>query len=113
MTTSMPMTRSPLSLTEIRRVVHEIARQFGPRRVLLFGSYAYGHPTADSDVDLLVVLDTDEQPLHAAARISAAIPHPFPLDILVYTPSGLRASLERQGGFATMAVNMGVVLYEA
>jgi uncharacterized protein len=40
---------------QIRAYAEEIARQFRPRRIILFGSYAYGKPTRDSDVDLLVV----------------------------------------------------------
>ncbi len=56
---------------------------------------------------------TEEPTLLVAARISASIDHPFPLDILVYTPSALEASLERNGVFATEVVTKGVVLYEA
>jgi hypothetical protein len=64
-------------------------------------------------VDLLVIMETDEQPLHAAAHIAAAIDHPFPLDILVFTPATFEASLERKGVFATEVATKGVVLYEA
>ena len=65
------------------------------------------------DVDLLVVMETEEQPLHAAARVAAGIDHPFPLDILVSHPADLEASLARKGGFATEVMTTGVVLYEA
>ena len=40
----------------IRKFVAEIVRQFHPEKVILFGSYAYGKPTYDSDVDLLVIM---------------------------------------------------------
>src|SRR5438128_1868837 len=97
----------------IQQVVQQIVRQFRPEKVILFGSYAYGVPTKDSDVDLLVVMEADGNPLRAAARISAAIDHPFPLDILVFEPRQLRASLERGGVFATEVASRGLVLYEA
>jgi predicted nucleotidyltransferase len=97
----------------IQQVVQQIVRQFCPEKVILFGSYAYGAPTRDSDVDLLVVMEADGNPLHAAARISAAIDHPFPLDILVFEPRKLRASLERGAVFATEVASRGIVLYEA
>ena len=97
----------------IQQVVRQIVGQFCPEKVILFGSYAYGVPTKDSDVDLLVVMEADGNPLHAAARISAAIDHPFPLDILVFEPRQLRASLERGAVFATEVASRGIVLYEA
>ncbi|HEV8716024.1 MAG TPA: nucleotidyltransferase domain-containing protein, partial [Candidatus Binatia bacterium] len=65
-------------LEDIRRITRQIVHQFHPQKVILFGSYAYGQPTKDSDVDLLVLMDRDEPPLHVAAKIAAAIAHPFP-----------------------------------
>jgi predicted nucleotidyltransferase len=102
-----------VTLKDIREIARQIVEHFGPQKVILFGSYAQGKPTRDSDVDLLVVMDTNEQPLHAAARISAAIDHPFPLDIVVFRPSDLQASLERKGVFATEVMAKGIVLHEA
>ena len=101
------------TLRDIQNVVQQIVEHFHPQKVILFGSYAHGTPTEDSDVDLLVVMETDEPPLHAAARIAAAIDHPCALDILVRRPSDLEASLARKGVFATEVLTTGVVLYEA
>jgi len=105
--------KNTITLKDIREIVQQIVEHFCPQRVILFGSHAQGKPTEDSDVDLLVVMETNERPLHMAARISAAIDHPFPLDILVFRPSELKASLERKGVFATEVMAKGVVLYEA
>lgn len=109
----MAQVTAPVTLEAIQRIVQQIVEQFRPQRVILFGSYTHGTPTEDSDVDLLVVLETDEQPLHAAAQIAAAIDHPFPIDIVVFTPTELAASLQRQGVFATEVMTRGIVLYEA
>jgi predicted nucleotidyltransferase len=109
----MVETKTRVTLEDIQGTVQQIVERFHPRKVILFGSYTQGIPTEDSDVDLLVVMETDEKPLHAAARISAAIDHPFSLDILVFRPSDLQASLERKGIFATEVVTKGIVLYEA
>ena len=100
-------------LTGIRNVTRQIVQQFHPQKVILFGSYAYGQPTEDSDVDLLVVMDTDESPLHVAAKIAAAIEHPFPLDIVVRTPVEFASAVHRKGVFATEVVTKGITLYEA
>ena len=100
-------------LTGIRNVTRQIVQQFHPQKVILFGSYAYGQPTEDSDVDLLVVMDTDESPLHVAAEIAAAIEHPFPLDIVVRTPVEFASAVHRRGVFATEVATKGITLYEA
>ncbi len=105
--------KNTITLNDIREIVQQIVEHFRPQKVILFGSHAQGKPTEGSDVDLLVVMETNERPLHMAARISAAIDHPFPLDILVFRPSELKASLERKGVFATEVMAKGVVLYEA
>ena len=102
-----------VTLRDIQKIVQQIVDHFHPQKVILFGSYAHGTPTADSDVDLLVVMETEEPPLHAAARIAAAVDHPCALDILVRSPSDLEASLARQGVFATEILTTGIVLYEA
>ena len=111
--TTMSEIKNPVTLKDIREIVQQIVKRFRPQKVILFGSHAKGTPTQDSDVDLLVVMETNEQVLHAAARISAAIDHPFPLDILVFRPSELKASLERKGVFATEVMAKGMVLHEA
>jgi predicted nucleotidyltransferase len=101
-------------LTDIQQIVEQIVACFQPQKVILFGSYAHRTTvTEDSDVDLLVLMETDEHPLHTAARIAAAVDHPFPLDIIVATPTDFEASVAHRGVFATQVANEGLVLYEA
>ena len=102
-----------VTLRDIREIARQIVERFHPRKVILFGSYAEGKATDDSDVDLLVVMETEEHPLHAAARISASIDHPFPLDVLVRKPSEMDAYLAEKSMFETEVVTRGVTLYEA
>jgi len=96
----------------IEAVVDQIVERFRPRKVILFGSYADGTLSEDSDVDLLVLMDTQDNPLRVAARISAAVDHPFPFDIVVFTPDTFAASVERGANFATEVATRGVVLHE-
>jgi predicted nucleotidyltransferase len=80
---------------DIEAVARDIADKFRPERIILFGSYAYGTPTDDSDVDLLVVMDTDEDPISIAGRIlSQAMPGCL-LDVIVRTPDELQRRVER------------------
>ncbi|MGI6206736.1 MAG: nucleotidyltransferase domain-containing protein [Anaerolineae bacterium] len=97
---------------DVERIVQQIVDAFRPQKVILFGSHAYGVPDAESDVDLLVVMDTDD-PLHTAGLISSAIDHPFPIDILVLRPRDLEQSLDESSVFARQVSTEGRVLYEA
>src|SRR5258708_11208362 len=98
-------------MSAIRKYARRVAEQFNPDRVILFGSYAYGIPTPDSDVDLLVVMPTRDQ-FGQAARIAESIDRGFPLDLLVRTPHVLEQRLRWGDGFLGEIVGRGKVLYE-
>jgi predicted nucleotidyltransferase len=105
--------KNTVSQKDIREIVRQVVERFRPQKVILFGSYAQGKPTPDSDVDLLVIMDTEEKPVHAAARISTNIDHPFPLDVLVMSPEEFEETKAVVGGLAYPAHHWGKVLYEA
>lgn len=72
---------------EIQATCDDIVREFAPLQVILFGSYAYGTPTEDSDVDLLVVMDIPKSEfLNKAIEIRQRISYQFGLDLLVRSP---------------------------
>ncbi len=93
--------------------VARLARQLNPEQVILFGSYAYGTPTPDSDVDLLVILDTDASTTERYLAVSRLLyPRPFPADILVRTPAEIERALDANDFFIREIVSQGRVLYE-
>lgn len=97
----------------IQSVVNRISQQFDPERVILFGSYAYGTPHRFSDVDLLVVLETQARSRAKQIEIVRALsPHPFGMDILVRTPEQLKRRLEMGDSFIQEITQKGKVLYE-
>jgi predicted nucleotidyltransferase len=96
----------------IRRFAHQVAVRFRPEKIILFGSYAYGTPHADSDVDILVIMSARNQ-LDQAFKIHWTIQPPFPLDIIVRTPKNLKWRLEEGDSFLREIVTKGKVLYEA
>src|SRR5205823_8306109 len=99
-------------MSAIHRFARAIVRRFHPDRIILFGSYAYGTPTPDSDVDLLVVMPTRNQ-LEQAVRIDEAIEERgFPLDLIVRTPKSLQSRLRWGDCFLQDIVARGKVLYE-
>ena len=86
--------------------------EFHPEKVILFGSHAYGRPTPDSDVDLLVVMPARNE-LDQAVRIDLAVGAPFPLDLIVRTPKNLARRLSWNDWFLREVVEKGIVLHEA
>src|ERR1700730_12660253 len=99
----------PMAL--IRRFARQVAERCQPDKIILFGSYAYGTPHDDSDVDILVVMPARSQ-LVMAARIEIAIDPPFPLDLIVRTPKQMKWRLEEHESFLTEVATKGKVLYE-
>jgi predicted nucleotidyltransferase len=95
----------------IRKFVDEIAEKFQPDKIFLFGSYAYGEPNEDSDVDLLVVMPAKNH-ITQALRIRRATSHPFPLDLMVRTPEELAQRLEWGDSFLCEITTKGRLLYE-
>jgi predicted nucleotidyltransferase len=104
---------SPATGEQLQEVVRRIKRAFDPQRILLFGSHAYGKPMADSDVDLLVVMESSERPaVRSAAIAKELLDIPFPMDILARTPDEIRYRLEIGDHFIREILERGEVLYE-
>ena len=104
--------RQRIPQAAIDDVVAQIIERYQPQKVILFGSYAYGHPRPESDVDLLVVLDTPLKEAEQAAQICQEIDYHFGLDLIVRTPNVLARRLALGDPFLTEIVNNGRVLYE-
>jgi predicted nucleotidyltransferase len=95
----------------IRRFAREVAEKFKPDKIILFGSYAYGKPHADSDVDILVIMPARNE-LDQSVKISIAVEHNFPLDLLVRKPESIAWRLADGDSFLQEVVGRGKVLYE-
>jgi predicted nucleotidyltransferase len=95
----------------IRHFARQVADRFQPEKVILFGSYAYGQPHIDSDVDILVIMPARNQ-LDQAVKISLDIDPPFPLDVIVRTPYNMRWRLAQGDSFLQEITTKGKVLYE-
>jgi len=96
----------------IQEVADQIARQFQPDKVILFGSYAYGEPNEDSDVDLLVVMPADKRDTKKAIEIRQSLRPGFAMDLLVYDPQYLYDHSQMRDWFVREIVEKGRVLYE-
>jgi uncharacterized protein len=100
--------------SQIHAFSDAIARKFRPRKIVLFGSYAYGKPRENSDVDLLVIMPrTRCRGERMSVRILQSVPRDFPVDLLVRTPSDVAKRLRWRDPFICELVEKGRVLYEA
>jgi len=106
---------APQSLTEAdlpERIAASIVSEFSPERVVLFGSRAWGEPDSASDVDLLVVLETEDALAIEGAIARRCRPRFVPMDVLVRTPSELAERLRIGDPFMKRVVTQGRVLYQ-
>jgi len=104
--------KQPVSET-LPSTVARIVDALTPERVILFGSYAYGAPTVDSDVDLLVVMETAASPAERFLAVSRVVrPRPFPLDVIVKTPAEIQAVAVDGDPFLMEILQRGQTLYE-
>jgi predicted nucleotidyltransferase len=97
----------------IAQINQQIVERFHPMKIILFGSYAYGNPQPESDVDLLVVMETSLREIQQALQIRKFLNPLFGLDIIVYTPVNLANRLEWGDSFLREVVTKGKVLYES
>lgn len=103
----------PITDAKIHRAARKIAQAVNPEKIILFGSFAYGKPTPDSDVDLLVIMESDLRPHARVVQISDILdPRPFPVDIIVRTLSEIEERLRVGDCFFREVLSRGRVLYE-
>ena len=99
---------------DIQATCNDIVREFDPLQVILFGSYAYGTPTEDSDVDLLVVMEIPESETHCqAVEILQRIPRRFSMDLLVRSPEEIAYRVAYNDWFLREITERGAVLHES
>jgi predicted nucleotidyltransferase len=102
--------------TTVQTIVEALIAGYSPQRVFLFGSHVSGTPDADSDIDLLVIKDTEEaffDRLANARRAVAGSHNGIPLDLLVFTPDELESRLIAGDQFLVEITEQGRLLYAA
>jgi predicted nucleotidyltransferase len=105
--------RKRIPMKTIRAIAKHIAEKFGPEEIILFGSHAYGKPTAWSDVDLLVVMDTPNGEMESILEVSRSLPRTvFRVDIIVRSRETLERRKKLGDWFLREITAKGKVLYE-
>jgi predicted nucleotidyltransferase len=101
--------------TILSEIIEKLKRDYKPLGITLFGSYAYGNPTEDSDIDLLILKDTKNRSVDRFVQVKRIIYNPnckIPVSPLVYTPEELKERLRIGDDFLKEIIQKGVVLYE-
>jgi predicted nucleotidyltransferase len=103
----------PVPMKTIRSIARHIAQRFNPEQIILFGSHAYGNPTPESDVDLLVVMDTPKDEMEAMVEIAKSLPIlTFSVDVIVRSRRTLERRKKLGDWFLREVTQRGKVLYE-
>jgi predicted nucleotidyltransferase len=97
---------------QIQAYCDAVARDFRPQKIVLFGSYAYGRPTPDSDVDLLVIVPFRGNDAAKAIQIRSRFDTPFPLDLLARKPEFITQRLRERDMFIEWVMTRGRIMYE-
>ena len=96
----------------LSEMVSKIVKHFHPDKVILFGSRAWGEPTRESDLDILVVMDVDGSPIRKASEISRIVrPRFLPMDIIVRTADEIEHRKGIGDPFIRRIIDKGKVLY--
>lgn len=102
-----------VTMNQIEKFGRRIGREFQAHKIVLFGSYARGVTTDDSDVDLLVILPFEGKSVYQSVKIRLRLRPPFPVDLIVRTPEKVRERLRMGDDFIQEILEEGKVLYEA
>lgn len=98
---------------KINEITTRIVNKVNPDRIILFGSYATGTQKEGSDIDLLIIQDTDLPPQKRGFDIRMSlIGLMMPFDILIYTKSEFEQEKENRFSFLTSAIKNSKILYE-
>ena len=93
-------------------IAQKVVHAFRPKSIILFGSYAYGRPTSDSDLDLLIVMESRDRPAERIRKLSDLFdPRPLPMDFIVLTPGEMRRRLSGFDPFLEEVLEKGQMLY--
>ena len=103
-----------ISQEKIDEIVQKIVEGYQPEKIILFGSYANGTPTEDSDLDLLIVKDVEGPKYKRSSEVRRLLDGALiPMDILVYTPQELDKWKDLPVAFEYQILKTGRVLYAA
>ena len=102
-----------IEMPEIKRVAKKIGVAANAKQVILFGSYARDDARKDSDVDFLIIAESQEPRFKRSRKLYKLFsPYPFSMDLLVYTPAEIEAGKKTPLSFVSTVLREGKVVYD-
>lgn len=98
----------------ISKIVKEIKEKYEPIKIILYGSYSYGTQTQDSDIDILVIKNTNERPIDRWIKLKKILRNvvkKIPISPLVYNPKEIEERLAIKDFFIKEILENGKVIY--
>ncbi len=98
----------------IKVITKKIQDNYNPEKIILFGSYAYGKPKKDSDIDLLIIKKTNARHIDRSTKVREILQEEnrlIAIEPLVYTPEEINQRLKIEDDFIKNIINDGKVLY--
>ena len=96
---------------EIKKITKQIVKKYKPEKIILFGSFAFGRPKENSDIDLVVIKKTRKRFMKRLFEICRCIKSWMGTDILVYTPKEWKEALTEENYFIKEIAQKGKVVY--
>ncbi|MFA4817486.1 MAG: nucleotidyltransferase domain-containing protein [Parcubacteria group bacterium] len=97
---------------KIEEITDKIVREYQPEKIILFGSYAWGTPNKDSDLDFFIVKEAENTRTIAREIDRSVFPRYVAMDFVVYTPEKFQKWKSLGDPFLTKIINQGKLLYE-
>jgi len=95
---------------QLLQITDKIKTHFNPQKIIVFGSYAWGKPTEDSDIDIFLIMESNLRRDERSRQVQKIFfQRTFPLDVIVYTPEEVEQSLKRGNPFIREILNQGVL----
>jgi len=108
------MTKNRKIKNTIFKIVEKIKKEYRPEKIILFGSYAYGTPNKNSDVDLFILKSTKKNRIDRFVEVKRIIYNPkikLVFSPLVYTPREAKRRISLGDDFVREILEKGEVLY--
>jgi predicted nucleotidyltransferase len=104
--------RNILYERELKRIISLLKIKYKPEKIILFGSFAGGRATKDSDIDLMIIKETRQGPWERQKMVEKLVTRNVPVDLLVYTPREFRDRVNLGDAFAKEVLAKGKLVYE-
>jgi len=101
-----------ISQEKINEVINRIVKNINPEKIILFGSYASGNPSEDSDLDILIIKEMRMPRYKRSRQVKKHLRGmKIPIDVIVYTKKEIKKWENTETAFINQAIKQGKILY--